>query len=81
MPSGEVRDSIALEKQVGGRHYKQHSIQPWNIIDEYDLDFYLGNILKYILRTKGDNQIEDLNKAIHYLERKIELLEGKLCLE
>ena len=78
--------SQALEKQIGGRHYKKHSIQPWHIIDEYELDFYLGNAIKYILRNKNDMQVEDLEKAIHYLERKIELLkenpkQGKLCLE
>ena len=60
-------------KQVGGKHYAKHIIQPWNIIDEYKLDYYLGNVVKYILRDK-DNQIEDLEKAVHYLEKKIELL-------
>ena len=64
----------ALAKQVGGEHYKKNIIQPWHIIDNYKLDFYLGNALKYILRDKG-NQKEDLGKAIHYLERKLELLE------
>ena len=65
--------SKALETQVGGQHYKKHSIQPWHIIDEYNLDFYLGNTIKYVLREKGD-KVEDLEKAIHYLQRKIELL-------
>ena len=64
----------ALDTQVGGQHYKKHSIQPWHIIDEYELDFYLGNTIKYVLREKGD-KVEDLQKAIHYLERKIELLQ------
>jgi len=34
-----------------------------DIIDEYDLNYYEGNILKYLLRTK-DNRIEDLKKLI-----------------
>ena len=72
----------AIEKQVGGDHYKKHAIQPWHIIDDHELDFYLGNAVKYIIRDKGA-QVEDLEKAIHYLERKIELLkenpkQGKL---
>ena len=60
--------SKALDTQVGGQHYKQHKIQPWHIIDEYDLDFYLGNTVKYVLREKGD-KIEDLEKAadVHLL--------------
>jgi len=54
-------------RQVGGDHYAKHNIQPLDVIDEYNLDFYRGNVLKYILRDKG-NQLEDIDKAIHYLE-------------
>jgi hypothetical protein len=63
------------ERQVGGDHYKQKAIQPWDIITEYHLDFFEGNVLKYLLRRKGD-RLEDLKKAQHYLERKIELEEA-----
>jgi len=63
-------------KQVDGDHYSKHIIQPWNIVDEYKLDFYLGNVIKYVLRDKG-SQIVDLQKAVHYLEKKIKLLEGE----
>lgn len=59
-----------MKKQVGGNHYKKHSIQPWDIIDEFDLNFYLGNALKYLLRDKK-NKKEDLQKAVHYLEKEI----------
>lgn len=64
----------AINKQVGGSHYKKHTIQPWHIIDDYELDFYLGNAVKYILRDK-ESHVEDLQKAIHYIERKLELLQ------
>ncbi len=73
----------ALKKQVGGEHYNKETIQPWHIIDSHQLDFYEGNAIKYILRRKGD-RVEDLEKAIHYLERKIELLgehEGQTVME
>ena len=74
-----------MKGQVGGDHYKKRHIQPWHIIDEYDLDYYLGNVVKYTLRDKG-SQIEDLEKAIHYLEKKIDLLkenpkQGRLDVE
>lgn len=69
-----IKPSGYETKQVGGNHYAKHSIQPWDIIDEYNLDYYLGNVIKYVLRDKN-NKIEDLHKAIHYLEKKIELLE------
>lgn len=60
------------KKQVGGDHYAKHSIQPWDIIDAYGLDFYEGNAVKYLLRYKDKNGVEDLKKAIHYIEKIIE---------
>lgn len=59
------------DRQVGGDHYKLHKVQPWDIIEEYGLDFFEGNALKYLLRKK-DNRVEDLKKAVHYLEKCIE---------
>ena len=47
-----------------------------DIIKDYDLNFNLGNSLKYICRSgKKENQIQDLKKAIDYLQREIEYLE------
>jgi hypothetical protein len=66
----------SLEKQIGGDHYKKMRIQPWEIIDAHNLNYYEGNVLKYLLRRKrGQARVEDLKKAIHYLERLIESLE------
>ena len=49
------------------------------IIEAYDLNFSLGNSIKYILRAgkKNDNVIEDLQKASWYIQRQIEFLEQK----
>ena len=57
--------------QVGGDHYSRHTIQPFDIINEYDLNFYEGNALKYLLRQKGD-RVTDLRKARHYIDVLIE---------
>ena len=64
----------AIERQVGGSHYKDKgsSMQPWAIIDAWGLDFYGGNVLKYILRAKHKGGLEDLQKARHYLDKMIE---------
>lgn len=45
------------------------------VIEAWDLDFHLGNAVKYICRSgkKGD-ELEDLKKAAWYLNRKIEQL-------
>ncbi len=60
----------ADERQVGGAHYK-FAIEPWDIADCYDLSRYELAAIKYILRDK-DSPIQDLQKAIHYLEKEIE---------
>lgn len=66
----------ARDIQVGGGHYKANEIQPWDIIDAYNLDFYEGNALKYLLRRKN-NRLEDLQKAAHYIAKKIEMLKDE----
>ena len=62
----------ARDIQVGGQHYKNKAMQPWDIIDAWGLDFYAGNVLKYLLRAKYKNGVEDLKKARHYLDKLIE---------
>jgi len=61
----------AADRQVGGDHYKGKECQVWDIVNEYGLDYYRGNALKYILRNKMD-PVEDIKKAIHYLEYWLE---------
>ena len=65
-----------MERQEGGNHYKSFAIQPWDIIDCYMLNFYEGNIIKYMLRDK-DNRLEDLKKARHYLDKLIQDVEDE----
>ena len=62
-----VKDSSSY--QVGGTHY-QAAIQPWDIIDAWELDFFEGNALKYLLRYKYKGKaLEDLEKLAHYVQR------------
>lgn len=53
-------------------HYQGQRFEVIDIIEDFDLGFKLGNAIKYILRAgrKGDF-VEDLRKAIWYLEREI----------
>jgi hypothetical protein len=60
-----------MSKQIGGSHY-QKKIQPWDIITEWKLDYWRGNVIKYVLRCNEKNGVEDLKKAIHYLEYAID---------
>lgn len=61
----------ALEKQVGGDHYKT-PIQPIEYILANKLSFCEGNIVKYITRWRAKGGVEDLKKVIHYAEFLIE---------
>ena len=66
----EINNTDGKRKQIGGDHYAKHTIQPWDIIREYELDFFEGSCISYILRRKN-NRLEDLQKAAHYLEECI----------
>lgn len=59
------------------KHYNQ-GIEPIDIIESWDLNFSLGNAIKYILRAPyKNNELEDLEKAKWYLEREIKRLKGE----
>ena len=62
------------DKQVGGDHYSKHTIQPVDIIREYNMDFFEGNALKYLLRYKSKNGVQDLEKAKDYIDMIIDNL-------
>lgn len=53
-------------------HYTQFVIQPAEFIAANDLDYFQGNVIKYVCRHKRKNGIQDLEKAQHYLEMLIE---------
>jgi hypothetical protein len=54
-------------------HYQSASgLEVIEVIQTFDLDFELGNVVKYVLRRdKKGTEIEDLKKAIQYLEFEI----------
>jgi hypothetical protein len=72
----------ASTRQVGGDHYLNQGIQPWDAMkawlsDEQFAGFLLGNTIKYLARfnakAPGKGGLPDLEKAAHYLTRLIEL--------
>jgi len=55
-------------------HYTFGKIEPLDIIEDWKLNYHLGNALKYIARAgrkDPDKKVEDLKKAVFYLEREI----------
>ena len=62
----------SLDKQIGGKHYRNMKIQPAEFINENKLLFAEGNAIKYICRHAIKGKEEDVKKAIHYLEMILE---------
>ena len=58
----------ATKKQVSGNHYKKYRIQPVDFIHENNIGYIEGNVIKYVCRWQDKNGLEDIDKAIHYLE-------------
>ena len=62
----------ASEHQEGGNHYKKMAIQPIDFIYYNQIPFIEANVIKYVLRHRSKNGIEDLKKARHYIDLLIE---------
>ena len=63
----------------GPSYYQRGSIDVWDFIRQQELNFHLGNAIKYICRAGyKDNRIQDLEKAIHYLENELTHAENLL---
>ena len=61
-----------MEEQVNHPSHYQQGIEPIEVIESWDLNFNLGNVIKYTLRAPyKENMIQDLEKAKWYLEREI----------
>lgn len=70
--SNEEKADDEIDMVNHPQHYSAHGIEPIDYIESHDLNFNLGNVIKYISRApyKG-TELEDLKKAKCYLEREI----------
>lgn len=64
-----------MSDPVNPPHYADHTVAPIDLIEAYNLDFSLGNVVKYVARHREKNGLEDLKKARWYLNRAIERME------
>lgn len=65
---------------VRPHHYARWKIEPIEFILRNDMPFWMGNACKYIMRADAKDGIQDLKKAIRYIEMHIRHLEGEKCL-
>lgn len=74
-----MSDQVNIGKDIINHpsHYASGKIEVIEAIEDWGLGFHLGNVTKYVARAgKKDSAktIQDLEKAIWYLRRKIEIL-------
>jgi hypothetical protein len=60
------------DKVVNPKHYVSNGIEAIDVIEAFNLNFHLGNVIKYVLRAdrKGES-MTDLRKAMWYLSQEI----------
>jgi hypothetical protein len=72
---------MAHSNTTGPNYYRRGNIQVWDFVRDQGLNFHLGNAIKYVCRAghKGidgrsmtDAYIQDLKKAIHYLQNELD---------
>ena len=64
-------EAFPQDKQIGGSHYKEFYIQPYEFISKNNLSFFQGNVIKYVCRYKNKAGIQALEKIKHYCDLEI----------
>lgn len=69
----------ARDTQVGGDHYKNMTVEPWDVVDSWPVEqrigYYRGCALKYVMRMGSkDHSEQEILKAAHYLQKLAEVL-------
>lgn len=65
------------------KHYQNGKIYDLiDVIEDFKLNFNRGNVLKYVCRAgKKENEVEDLEKAIDYLQRELKYVKRNVKLK
>lgn len=61
-------------KEIRPDYYKAKGVETIDVIEAFELNFNLGNVIKYVLRAgkkQGEEKEKDLNKALFYISREI----------
>jgi len=63
----------ANERQIGGEHYKREGqLQHWDWAIQLGLGYLEGSATKYVSRWRNKNGRQDLEKALHFIEKLVE---------
>ena len=59
---------------VNPNHYAAHKVSPIDLIEAYNLNFALGNTIKYVARHEEKDGTQDLLKGLWYLSRHLQTI-------
>lgn len=70
----------ANDIQIGGDHYKNMAVEPWDVIDTWPIQQRIGayraGMLKYTMRMGSkDEHVQEIGKGVHYGQKLQEVLE------
>jgi hypothetical protein len=71
-----MSEQVNHPQHYGGEDNPYEAIK---VIEAWELDYHLGNTVKYISRAgkkEKDKELQDLNKALWYLQRRIDNLKN-----
>jgi hypothetical protein len=63
----------ANDREIGGNHYKTMPIEHWDLVEIFKWDYHSARAIAYLMRWQDKGGIEDLEKAIHFIQKRIEL--------
>ena len=79
----EYDDYYYKEKEknaIKPSHYKAGEFDVIAFCQLHNINFDLGNVIKYVTRAgkkENNSELQDLNKAMEYLKRRIEFIKGE----
>jgi hypothetical protein len=79
--NNHLNGTSANDLQIGGQHYKEMGVQPWDVMQsvlthEEFVGFLKGNVVKYSMRAGRKDGSDDAGKAKHYMMKLAEV-QGK----
>ena len=71
-----------IHKQVGGSHYRDMTVQPWQAMEawltpEEYRGYHKAVAIAYLARERQKGGLQDIEKAIHHLQRLVEIEHGR----
>lgn len=76
----------ALSLQVGGSHYKDMEVQPWQAMEawltpEEYRGYHKGVVIAYLARERQKGGLDDIRKSVHHLQRLLEVEDARVTKE